>query len=155
MTARQAAARALEQRALSDGPILAGLAELEEFGGLDQALAYLHGRWVTYVGAAADAEAERGSEDPVEVVRQAWRRVMSDHPGLLDILVRHSDAPVLAEADARHRQRVASGAGCRPDELPSFQDIAALLAELTAVLADDDAPDGPAVATREAVPAGA
>lgn len=117
---RAEAARALERAALTGGADIVDRPELAAFDGLDTALEYLHGRWVTHLGVAVDATLEASLAEPVTAIHLGWERVRSSHAGLAAILARHSTHPAVAVADQRHRAVLAAAIGCRPDQLPSF-----------------------------------
>jgi hypothetical protein len=101
-------------------PDVDGHPVLEVFGGLDQALRYVHGCWVTHVGVALDQEAEAVGGPWMAIAWHAWARTEAAHPRLAAILAFHAGHPAIRQADEAHRRLLAGSAGCNTADLPSF-----------------------------------
>ena len=89
-------------------------------GGLDGALRYLHGRWVTLLGAAIDEVLEAGDRPVLDSVWTAWEGLGAARPELAVVLAHHAHHSAVRRADASHRRLLASVSRLPAARLPGF-----------------------------------
>ncbi|HET9731219.1 MAG TPA: hypothetical protein VFP54_00970 [Acidimicrobiales bacterium] len=118
---RMDAAEELLEAARAYGPsAVATHPALDSLGGLDGALRYLHGRWVTLFGVAIDQGLDAWRMPVLDTAWRAWKELAAAQPVLAAVLVHHGRHAAVRQADVSHRRLLASVSGVPRAQLPGF-----------------------------------